>query len=805
METKEVALQISGMTCTACAASIEKGLEKIEGVEQANVNFALERTSVIYDPDQTNADEFKKTVERLGYDVVQEKVIFDVSGMTCAACATKVEKGIGKMDGVTNANVNLPLETVAVEYNNNEVDTTDMMNTVKKMGYDLRLAQDDKDKMDHKEQEIKKQEKTFIFSLILTLPLLWTMVAHFEFLSFIYMPDILMNPWLQLALATPVQFIVGAQFYKGAFNSLRNKSANMDVLVALGTSAAYFYSLYLSFEWMNAGRIGTPELYFEAAAVIITLIVLGKLFEVRAVGKTSEAIKKLLGLQAKTARVLRNGVEQELPIEEVVAGDSILVRPGEKIPVDGEIMDGRSAIDESMITGESIPIDKVVGDPVIGATINENGSLKVKATKVGKDTALAQIVTVVEEAQGSKADIQRLADRISGVFVPIVVLIAIATFLIWFFIVMPGDFRSALIPTISILVIACPCALGLATPTSIMAGSGRSAEMGLLFKGGEHLENTQSIDTVVLDKTGTVTKGEPTLTDIFVTGGFDEREVLQLVGTAENQSEHPLAQAIVKGVQEHNINLLETDHFEALPGFEIRAGVNNKEILAGTRKLMREQNVDIADIEITMEKMENEGKTAMLIAIDNELAGIIAVADTVKDTSKEAISRMQNLGLEVIILTGDNQRTADAIAREVGVSHVIAEVLPEEKSEQIKMLQEAGKKVAMVGDGINDAPALAMANVGMAVGTGTDIAIEAADITLMRGDLNSVADSFIMSRKTMKNIKENLFFAFIYNTIGIPIAAIGLLAPWVAGAAMAFSSVSVVLNALRLQKLDVKQ
>src|SRR5699024_10850946 len=490
---------------------------------------------------------------------------------------------------------------------------------------------------------------TFIFSAILTLPLLWTMVAHFEFLSFIYLPDFLMNPWVQLALATPVQFIVGAQFYKGAYTSLKNKSANMDVLVALGTSAAYFYSLYLTFEWMVAGSVGEAELYFEASAMIITLILLGKLFEVRAKGKTSEAIQKLLGLQAKTALVIRHDVEQEIPIENVLVGDTILVKPGEKVPVDGEIIEGNSDLDESMLTGESIPVDKEKGDMVIGATMNTNGALQIRATKIGKDTALAQIVKVVEDAQGSKADIQRLADRISGVFVPIVVAIAVLTFIIWYVMVTPGDFRSSLVPTISILVIACPCALGLATPTSIMAGSGRAAEMGVLFKGGEQLEHTQSIDTVVLDKTGTVTKGEPTLTDIFVTGGFDEREVLQLVGTAENQSEHPLAQAIVKGVQEHNINLLETDHFEALPGFGIRAGVNNKVILAGTRKLMCEQNVDIADIEITMEKMENEGKTSMLIAIYNELAGIIAVADTVKDTSKEAISRMQNLGLEVII------------------------------------------------------------------------------------------------------------------------------------------------------------
>lgn len=801
----EKTLQISGMTCTACAASIEKGISKLDGVDSANVNFALERTTVVYDPDKANVEQFKEKVKDLGYDVVEQKAEFDISGMTCAACATKIEKRISKMDGVTNATVNFALETITVDYDESQVQTSDMIDAVKKLGYELIPKQGSQDKMDHKENEIKKQNRLFIFSAILTLPLLWTMVAHFEFLSFIYLPDFLMNPWVQLALATPVQFIVGAQFYKGAYTSLKNKSANMDVLVALGTSAAYFYSIYLSFEWMIAGSIGEPELYFEASAVIITLIVLGKLFEVRAKGKTSQAIQKLLGLQAKTARVLRNGLEQEIAIEDVVTGDTIIVKPGEKIPVDGEILKGESAIDESMLTGESIPIDKKIGDTVIGATINRNGLLQVTATKVGKDTALAQIVKVVEEAQGSKADIQRLADKISGVFVPIVVAIALASFFIWYFIVTPGDFRAALIPTISILVIACPCALGLATPTSIMAGSGRAAEMGVLFKGGEHLENTQSVDTVVLDKTGTVTKGEPTLTDIMVTDGFTETEVLKLVGTAENQSEHPLAQAIVQGVNAKNITLLEADDFEALPGYGIQASIDTREVLVGTRKLMKEHGIAIKDSEAKMEELEVEGKTAMLIAIDQKLAGVIAVADTVKETSKEAISRMQDLGLEVIMLTGDNQRTADAIAREVGVSHVIAEVLPEQKSEQIKNLQEIDKNVAMVGDGINDAPALAVANVGMAVGTGTDIAIEAADITLMRGDLNSVADAFMMSRKTLKNIKENLFFAFIYNTIGIPIAAIGLLAPWVAGAAMAFSSVSVVLNALRLQRVNLNK
>lgn len=804
MATAEKTLQINGMTCAACANRIEKGLSKIEGVEKANVNFALESSTIVYDPAKTNVNDFKARVEKLGFNIVEDKVDFDITGMTCAACATKIEKRINKLDGVSNASVNFALETIAVEYDSKQVATTDMMTAVKKMGYELLLKQDNKDKIDHKEQEINKQQKKFILSLILTIPLLWTMVAHFEFLSFIYLPHFLMNPWVQLAFATPVQFFIGAQFYKGAFNSLRNKSANMDVLVALGTSAAYFYSLYLSLEWMNGGQVGSPELYFEASAVIITLIVLGKLFEVRAKGKTSQAIQKLLGLQAKTARVLREGVEVELPIDQVIAGDIILVKPGEKIPVDGEIVDGRSAIDESMITGESLPVDKVAGDKVIGATINRNGSLQIKATKVGKDTALAQIVKVVEEAQGSKAEIQRLADGISGIFVPVVVVIAVATFLIWFFMVTPGDFRSALMPTISILVIACPCALGLATPTSIMAGSGRAAEMGLLFKGGEHLENTRSIDTVVLDKTGTVTKGQPALTDITVTEGFTENEVLQLVATAENQSEHPLAQAIVLGVKEKGLSLLEVTDFEALPGYGIRAVVGGRDVLVGTRKLMNERNIPIVDSNASsMEKLESEGKTAMLIAVDHKLAGVVAVADTVKETSKAAITRMQELGLEVIMLTGDNQRTAEAIARQVGLTHVIAEVLPEQKSDEIKKLQEQGKKVAMVGDGINDAPALAKANIGMAVGTGTDIAIEAADITLMRGDLNSVADAIIMSRRTMRNIKQNLFFAFFYNTVGIPIAALGLLAPWVAGAAMAFSSVSVVLNALRLQKVKL--
>ncbi|GKV56888.1 copper-translocating P-type ATPase [Sporosarcina sp. NCCP-2222] len=803
MATTEKTLKINGMTCAACANRIEKGLSKMEGVEKANVNFALESSTVVYDPNKTNVHDLTAKIEKLGYGVIQDKVEFDVSGMTCAACAARIEKRVNKMEGVSNAAVNFALETLTVDYDGGQTSPAEMVSTVKKMGYELIPKSDKKDTVDHKEQEIQRQTRKFIFSAILTLPLLWTMVAHFNFLSFLYLPHFLMNPWVQLALATPVQFIIGAQFYKGAFTALRNKSANMDVLVALGTSAAYFYSLYLAYEWVEAGKVGEPELYFEASAVILTLVLLGKLFEVRAKGKTSQAIQKLLGLQAKTARVLKDGVEIEVPIEEVMAGNIILVKPGEKIPVDGEIIAGESAIDESMITGESIPVDKTAGDPVIGATINKNGSLQIKATKVGKDSALSQIVKVVEEAQGSKAEIQRLADKISGIFVPIVVGIAILAFLDWYFLVTPGDFRAALIPTISILVIACPCALGLATPTSIMAGSGRAAEMGILFKGGEHLENTRAIDTVVLDKTGTVTKGEPALTDVVVTKRYDEQDVLQWVASAENQSEHPLARAIVTGVKEKGIELLVPESFQALPGFGIEAQVAGKRLLVGTRKLLRSRNIDLMNIESKMEGMENEGKTAMLIAVNEQLAGIVAVADTVKETSQAAIKRMQALGLDVILLTGDNKQTAEAIGQQVGLSHVIAEVLPEEKSEEIKKLQAQGKKVAMVGDGINDAPALAIADIGMAIGTGTDIAIEAADITLMRGDLNSVADAIIMSRKTMRNIKQNLFFAFFYNTIGIPVAALGLLAPWVAGAAMAFSSVSVVLNALRLQRVKL--
>ncbi|BFI99389.1 cadmium-translocating P-type ATPase [Priestia sp. Y58] len=798
---KEATLQITGMTCAACSNRIEKGLKKIEGVKEANVNLALERSTIIFDPSKTSPQAFEEKIEKLGYGVVSEKAEFAITGMTCAACSTRIEKGLNKLEGVTKASVNLALETASVEYSPSQIAPQDITQRVEKLGYGAKLKSEEKEEeQSYREKELSKQKGKFWFSLILSVPLLWAMVSHFTFTSFIPLPHMLMNPWVQLALATPVQFVVGKQFYVGAFKALRNKSANMDVLVALGTSAAYFYSLYSSLKSLGSSA-HTDQLYYETSAILITLILLGKLFEANAKGRSSEAIKKMMGLQAKTAVVIRDGAEVEIPVEEVQKGEVIFIKPGEKVPVDGEIIEGQSALDESMLTGESVPVDKNIGDKVIGATLNKNGFLKIKATNVGRETALAQIIKVVEEAQGSKAPIQRLADYISGIFVPIVVGIALLTFFVWYIWIAPGEFAPALEKLIAVLVIACPCALGLATPTSIMAGSGRAAEFGILFKGGEHLEATHKIDTVLLDKTGTVTNGTPELTDVRIAQGYEKNELLQLVASAERLSEHPLAQALVAGIKNKGIEIQDPLSFETIPGYGVKATVQEQELLVGTRKLMNQHKVNIDTALEEMTNLEREGKTAMLVALDGKYAGMLAVADTIKATSKEAVSRLKEMGLEVMMITGDNRQTAQAIAMQAGIEHVIAEVLPEGKAEEVKKLQQQGKKVAMVGDGINDAPALALADIGMAIGTGTDVAMEAADITLMRGDLMSIADAIEMSRKTISNIKQNLFWAMGYNTLGIPIAAVGLLAPWVAGAAMAFSSVSVVLNALRLQRV----
>lgn len=802
MPDNQSSFKISGMTCAACANRIEKGLKKVEGVSNANVNFTLETATVTFDKQKTNLNQLEQKVQSLGYDVVKETVELKLMGMTCAACANRIEKGLQRLPGVSKATVNFALETALVEFHPQQITIKELIQKVEQLGYHAETKEDLPSDTDYKQKEIQQQLKRFIIAAILSLPLLWSMVSHFSFTSFLWIPDLFMNPWFQLALATPVQFWIGGRFYVGAFKALRNKSANMDVLVALGTSAAYFYSLYQTFLSLNQGTHHV-ELYYETSAILITLILLGKYFEIRAKGRSSEAIKKLMGLQAKNALVVRDGTELTISIEEVVVGDTLIIKPGEKIPVDGEVIEGMSAVDESMLTGESIPVEKQLGDMVIGATINKNGRIMIKATKVGKETALAQIIKVVEEAQGSKAPIQRIADKISGVFVPIVVGIAIITFLIWFFAIQPGQFANALEKAIAVLVIACPCALGLATPTSIMAGSGRAAELGVLFKGGEHLEITQQIDTVILDKTGTITNGKPTLTDIILAENMDETTFLSMVGATEKNSEHPLAEAIVEGILVKNISIPDVDQFEAIPGYGVRAIVQGNEVLIGTRKLMNQHGVSFEDMEEIMSQLELNGKTAMLVAIQQQYAGLIAVADTVKNTSKEAIHRLQQLGLEVIMITGDNQRTAEAIAHEVGITHILAEVLPEGKATEVQKIQNTGKKVAMVGDGINDAPALATAKIGMAIGTGTDIAMEAADITLIRGDLHSIADAIIMSRKTMQNIKQNLFWALAYNVIGIPVAASGLLAPWLAGAAMALSSVSVVLNALRLQRVTI--
>ncbi|MBE2977313.1 heavy metal translocating P-type ATPase [Priestia megaterium] len=798
---KEATLQITGMTCAACSNRIEKGLKKIEGVTEANVNLALERSTVIFDPSKTSPQAFEEKIEKLGYGVVSEKAEFAITGMTCAACSTRIEKGLNKLEGVTKASVNLALETASVEYSPSQIAPQDITQRVEKLGYGAKLKSEEREEeQSYREKELSKQKGKFWFAFILSVPLLWAMVSHFTFTSFIPLPHMLMNPWVQLALATPVQFVVGKQFYVGAFKALRNKSANMDVLVALGTSAAYFYSLYSSLKSLGSSA-HTDQLYYETSAILITLILLGKLFEANAKGRSSEAIKKMMGLQAKTAVVIRDGAEVEIPVEEVQKGEVIFIKPGEKVPVDGEIIEGQSALDESMLTGESVPVDKSIGDKVIGATLNKNGFLKIKATNVGRETALAQIIKVVEEAQGSKAPIQRLADYISGIFVPIVVGIALLTFFVWYIWIAPGQFAPALEKLIAVLVIACPCALGLATPTSIMAGSGRAAEFGILFKGGEHLEATHKIDTILLDKTGTVTNGTPELTDVRIAQGYEENELLQLVASAERLSEHPLAQALVAGIKNKGIEIQDPLSFEAIPGYGVKATVQERKLLVGTRKLMNQHKVNIDTALEEMTNLEREGKTAMLVALDGKYAGMLAVADTIKATSKEAVSRLKEMGLEVMMITGDNRQTAQAIAMQAGIEHVIAEVLPEGKAEGVKKLQQQGKKVAMVGDGINDAPALALADIGMAIGTGTDVAMEAADITLMRGDLMSIADAIEMSRKTISNIKQNLFWAMGYNTLGIPIAAVGLLAPWVAGAAMAFSSVSVVLNALRLQRV----
>ena len=792
-EKEHVSLNISGMTCAACSNRIEKVLNRMDGVE-ANVNLTTEKASVDYQQDKTSLEDITNRIESIGYGVVFEKSDLDITGMTCAACSNRIEKVLNKTDGVKSATVNLTTENAMIEYNPGVIDERDIIDRIGNLGYGAEPKQSSEDKISRKDSELKKMKWKVIIASLLSLPLLVTMLDHLFGMS---LPAIFMNPWFQLAFATPVQFILGWQFYVGAYKNLKNFTANMDVLVVMGTTAAFGFSLYQTYLWMT-GAVEHPHLYFEASAIIITLILFGKYLETRAKSETTGAISKLLDMQAKEARVVRDGTEFMIPVEDVRVNDVLIVKPGEKFPLDGELVHGRTSVDESMLTGESIPVEKETGDSVIGATMNQNGTVNLKVTKTGKNTALAGIIKVVEEAQGNKAPIQRMADIISGYFVPIVIVIALVTFTVWYFFASPGNLEPALVAAISVLVIACPCALGLATPTSIMVGTGKGAENGILYKGGEHLEKTHQVDVVVLDKTGTITNGTPEVTDF---SGDDA--ALQLLASAENGSEHPLASAITSYAKEKNIELSDAAEFAAIPGHGIRALIDGREVLVGTRKLMTEENINISSIEEDMQQFEYDGKTAMIVAVDGELRGTVAVLDTVKSTAKQAVEEMHKEGIEVIMLTGDNTRTAEAIGREVGIDAVIAEVLPEQKAEEIRKIQGSGKVVAMVGDGVNDAPALALADVGIAMGTGTEVAIEAADLTILGEDLTLIPRAINLSHKTIKNIKQNLFWAFAYNTLGIPIAALGFLAPWVAGAAMAFSSVSVVANALRLKRVKI--
>lgn len=802
MDRKE-SLKITGMSCAACAARVEKGLNKLDGVKQANVNFAVEKATVEYDDTLTNPNKFEETIQKLGYGVIKEtvnagnKAELKVTGMSCAACSAKIERKLSKTEGITKAAVNLATEKANVEYDASKIKVSDVIKIIEGLGYGAEKAEEvsqDKEK-EEREKEIKALKLSLIVSAVLSAPLVLAMIFGMLGLdSPIF--AFLHNQYFQLIIATPVQFIIGFRFYKHAYYALRSKSANMDVLISMGTSASYFFSLYNVF-FVEVQKGMMKNLYFEASAVIITLILLGKYLEAVAKGKTSEAIKKLMGLQAKTARVVRDGTEQDIPIEEVVLGEVIIVRPGEKIPVDGKILEGNSSIDESMLTGESLPVEKKSGDYVIGATINKFGTFRFEATKIGKDTALSQIIKMVEDAQGSKAPIQKIADRVSGIFVPVVIGIALLTFFIW--LLVTGDVTKAIVSAVAVLVIACPCSLGLATPTAIMVGTGKGAENGILIKGGEHLEMAYKLNAVVLDKTGTITKGQPEVTDIVVLGNYEEREILRLASITEKSSEHPLGVAIFEHGKKEFGEVNNPEKFEAIPGRGVVAVIEGKSIHMGTRKLMIEQGIDLGNIEATIARLEDEGKTAMLMAIDNTLTALIAVADTLKESSREAIEELKSIGVEVYMITGDNKRTANAIAKQVGITNVLAEVLPENKAEEVEKLKAEGKIVAMVGDGINDAPALATADIGMAIGTGTDVAIEAADITLMRGDLRTIPAAIRLSRKTMNKIKQNLFWAFFYNIIGIPFAAFGLLNPMIAGGAMAFSSVSVVTNSLSLK------
>lgn len=803
--TKQLTLSISGMHCASCALNIENTLKSTEGVNSASVNFASEKVNIEYDESKINESALTSAIENLGFSVINQEeknIVLSISGMHCTACSTNIQHTLRKLDGISSADVNFASEKATISFNAKIISEKEIIHAIEDLDFSVIKASDltlDKEK-EQREKEISSLKKMFFLSFIFTTPVFIISMGP------MLIPGLKFNipneNLLLMILATPVQFIAGARFYKGAWGALKAKNATMDTLVAMGTSAAYFYSVAVVFYSETLGN----HVYFEGSAMIITFILLGKMLEAITKGKTSEAIKKLMNLQAKTAIIIVNGEEKEIPIEDVQVNDIILVKPGEKIPVDGIVINGLSSVDESMITGESIPVEKKKGDTVIGATLNKHGSFTFKATRVGSDTALNQIIKLVEDAQGSKAPIQRLADIVSSYFVPAVMSIATVAFLYWYFIAhMPFSFSLTIF--VAVLIIACPCALGLATPTAIIVGTGKGAEHGILIKNAEALENAHKITSVVFDKTGTLTEGKPKVTSIIPTDTLEINEILTFAAIAEKRSEHPLADAILQDAKEKNITIPDADHFEAIPGQGITATYKENTILFGNRTLMHSQDIDITSNEKTIEELELQGNTVMLLALHTNVIGLIAVADTLKEGSKIAVQSLQKMGKKVVMLTGDNQRTAEAIAKEVGVDKIIAEVLPQDKEEVISELQQNGEIVAMVGDGINDAPALARADIGIALGAGTDVALETGEIVLMKNDVRDVVNAIDLSNYTIRKIRQNLFWAFFYNTIGIPIAAgalyssMGLvLNPMIAGAAMAFSSVSVVSNSLLMKK-----